>query len=138
MAKEINVLFEIVSQYKSPIQKSCIIQPADQLLIPQMQRIVTGSGKCFCAAACLSVPISPGMCMQCNLICLSLAVLSNAGSQPYSHSTNQLLSRQKPSGSTLCWVLVSLKVSSIFYPVTLHHCCISSGLKESFLNYLYL
>lgn len=131
MVKEINVLFELVSQYKYPIQKSHIILPADQLLMPQMQRIVIGSGKCFCAAACLSVPISPGMCMQCNLICLSSAVLSNAGSQPYSHSTNQLLSRQKPSGSTLCWVLVSLEVQSIFYQVALHHRCLSSS-EESF------
>lgn len=98
---------------------------ANQLQILQMQRIAPRSG--CCAAECLSVLISPGMCMQCNLICLSLAVLSNAGCQPYSHPTNQLLSRQRPSSSTLHWVLVPFKMQSSFYSVTLQHWHVSSG-----------
>lgn len=66
-----------------------------------MQRTATGSGKRWCGAGRLSVPISAGMCMQCNLICVSLAGLSNVGSQPYSRSANESLPGQ-------LWVLLPL------------------------------
>lgn len=67
-----------------------------------MQRTAIGSEKRWCGAGRLSVPISAGMCMQCNLICVSLAGLSNVGSQPYSRSANESLPGQR-------WVLLPLQ-----------------------------
>lgn len=49
----------------------------------------------------LSVPISAGMCMQCNLIRVSLAGLSNVGPQPRSRSAKRGLSGR-------LWVLLPL------------------------------
>lgn len=78
-----------------------------------------GRGECWCATKRLSALISPGMCTQCNLIRLSplppapsltrsLAILSNTGPQPHSHSANSLSRGTAPAASAFRWVLVSL------------------------------